>query len=117
MRYQRGFTLSGLIFWSFVLFFVLVLGMKVAPSAIEYFKISKDIKAVASASPPDATVSDVRKSFDKYAEVDHLDFKGNQLDISKEGGRIVIEFQYEKRIPLFYNVSLIIDYKGSTAGQ
>jgi hypothetical protein len=117
MRFQRGFTTSGLIFWGFILFFAVVLGMKIAPSAIEYFKINKDIKAVAAASPSDATVSDIRKSFDKYAEVDHLDFKGNQLDISKDGGRIVIEFQYEKRIHLFYNVSLVIDYKGSTAGQ
>ena len=33
------------------------------------------------------------------------------------GGRIVIEFAYEKRIPLFWNVSLLIDYKGSTAGS
>lgn len=117
MNYQRGFALSGLVFWGFVLVMVSVLGLKVAPSAIEYWKISKDIKAVAAASSADATVQDIRKAFDKYAEVDHLDFKGNQLDISKDGGRIVIEFQYEKRIHLFFNVSLLIDYRGSTAGQ
>ena len=35
---------------------------------------------------------------------------------SRRGGRIVIEFSYEKRIPLFWNVSLLIDYKGSSAG-
>ena len=117
MKYQRGFTLSGLIFWGFILIMVSVLGLKITPSAIEYFKITKDIKAVAAASPASATVQDIRKAFDKYAEVDHLDFKGNQLDISKDGGRILIEFQYEKRIHLFYNVSLIIDYRGSAAGQ
>lgn len=117
MKHQHGFALSGLIFWGFVLVMVSVLGIKIAPSAIDYLKISKDIKAVAAAASPDATVQDIRKAFDKYAEVDHLDFKGNQLDISKDGGRIVIEFQYEKRIHLFYNVSLIIDYRGSTAGQ
>lgn len=117
MKHQRGFALSGLVFWGFVLFMVSVLGIKIAPSAIEYLKISKDIKAVAAAVSPDATVPDIRKAFDKYAEVDHLDFKGNQLDISKDGGRIVIEFQYEKRIHLFHNVSLIIDYRGAAAGQ
>jgi hypothetical protein len=30
-------------------------------------------------------------------------------------GAVVIGFDYEKRIPLFANVSLVIDYKGSTA--
>ena len=106
MKFQRGFALS--FFFNIVYWYAHV---------IKSFKISKNIKTVASASPPDATVPDIRKAFDKYAEVDHLDFKGNQLDISKDGGRIVIEFQYEKRIHLFYNASLIIDYKGSTAGQ
>lgn len=39
------------------------------------------------------------------------------LEVTKDGGKIVIEFGYEKRIPLFWNVSLLIDYKGSTAGS
>ena len=45
-----------------------------------------------------------------------LELPSSQLEISKDGGRIVIEFSYEKRIPLFWNVSLLIDYKGSSAG-
>lgn len=115
MKYQRGVALSGLIFWGIVLVLVLVLGMKVTPSVIEYFKILKDSKATVAKMGPDSTVADVRKTFDRFAEVDHMEFKGNQLDVSKDGGKIVIEFAYEKRIPLFGNVSLLIDYKGSTA--
>ena len=117
MKYQRGVALSGLIFWGIVLVLVSVLAMRVLPTAIEYYKILKDSKAVVAQMAPDSTVADVRKSFDKFAEVDQLDFKSGQLDISKDGGKIVIEFSYEKRIPLFANVSLVIDYKGSTAGQ
>src|SRR5664279_3904903 len=116
MKNQRGVALSGLLFWSIVLILVAVLTMKVTPTFIEYQKILKDIKATAAKAGPDSTVADVRKSFDKFADVDALDFKSSQLDISKDGGRIVIEFAYEKRIPLFWNVSLVIDYKGSTAG-
>ena len=37
------------------------------------------------------------------------------IDITKEGGKIVASFDYDKRIPLFANVSLLINYKGSTA--
>ncbi len=118
MKYQRGVALSGLIFWSIVLVLVAVLGMKVAPTTMEYFKILKNSKTVVAQAGPDATVADIRQAFDKYADVDYItDFKSNQLDISKDNGKIVIEFAYEKRIPLFANVSLVIDYKGSTAGQ
>lgn len=116
MKNQRGVALSGLLFWSIVLVLVAVLGMKVLPTYIEYTKILKDAKATVGKSGPESTVADVRSTFDRFADIDALDFKSSQLDISKDGGRIVIEFAYEKRIPLFWNVSLLIDYKGSTAG-
>jgi len=115
MKYQRGVALSGLIFWAIVLVLVAVVGLKVTPTVIEYIKILKDSKAVVSKMGPDSTVADVRKSFDNFANIDQLAFSGNQLDVSKNNGKIVIEFAYEKRIPLFWNVSLLIEYKGSTA--
>lgn len=116
MKKQRGVALSGLLFWGIILVLVSVLGIKVAPTYIEYYKILKDAKATVAKAGPDSTVSDIRKSFDKFAEIDALDFPSNQLDVSKDSGQIVIEFAYEKRIHLFRNVSLVIDYKGSTAG-
>ena len=116
-KFQRGVALSGLIFWGIVLIMVAVLLMKVAPTALEYYKILKDSKAVVAQVGPAATVPEVRAAYNKYAEIDHLDFKADQLDISKEGNQIVISFAYEKRIPLFANVSLLINYQGSTAGQ
>jgi len=115
MKKQRGVALSGLLFWGIVLVLVSVLGMKVAPTYLEYYKTLKDAKATVAKAGPDSTVADIRKSFDKFADIDMLDFPSSQLDISKDGGRIVIEFAYEKRIHLFWNVSLVIDYKGSTA--
>jgi hypothetical protein len=116
MKYQRGVALGGLMFWSVVLIMLAVLTMKVAPTFIEYQKTVKDIKATAAKAGPESTVADIRKAYDKFVEVDMLELPSSQLEISKDGGRIVIEFSYEKRIPLFWNVSLLIDYKGSSAG-
>ena len=115
MKHQRGVALSGLIFWGVVITLVAVLGMTVVPTTVEYYKILKDIKATANKVGPDATVADVRKTFDNFANIDQLDFKPEQLDVSKDQGKIVIAFDYDKRIPLFGNVSLVINYKGSTA--
>lgn len=117
MKYQRGVALTGLIFWGIVFILVAVLGMKVAPSVIEYSKILKDVKATAAKVGPESTVADVRSTFDRFAEIDMLEFSGKELDISKDKGRIVIEFAYEKRIHLFWNVSLLIEYKGTSDGQ
>lgn len=115
MKYQRGVALSGLIFWGIVLVLVSALAMKVTPTVIEYLKIQKDAKATVAKMGPESTVADVRATFDKFADIDALAFKASELDISKERGTIVIEFAYERRIPLFRNVSLVIDYKGTTA--
>lgn len=115
MKNQRGVALSGLMFWGVIFIMLAVLGMRVAPSAIEFYKIKADTKAVVEQASPDATVADLRRAFSKFAEVDQLDFSPSQLEIYKERGQIVIAFAYEKRIPLFANVSLVIDYKGSTA--
>jgi hypothetical protein len=116
MKYQRGVALSGLMFWGVILIMLAVLGMKVVPSALEYYKLNKDIKAVVAQAAPEATVADLRRSFQKFAEIDQIDFPASQLDIFKDrNGRLVIAFAYEKRIPLFANVSLVIDYKGSSA--
>jgi hypothetical protein len=115
MRKQRGVALSGLLFWGVVLAVAALLGMKVFPTATEYFKLEKTLKAVINQVGDEATVSDVKKSYDRFAEIDGLEIPTDQLDISKDSGKIVISFDYDKRIPLFANVSLVINYKGSTA--
>lgn len=115
MKYQRGVALSGLIFWGIVIALVAIVGMKVVPTTVEYYKILKDAKASVNKVGPDATVAEVRKTFENFANIDSLDFKAEQLDISKDGGKIVASFDYDKKIPLFANVSLVINYKGSTA--
>ncbi|MCE1183956.1 MAG: DUF4845 domain-containing protein [Rhodocyclales bacterium] len=115
MNKQRGVALSGLLFWAVILSMVALLGMKVVPSYMEFFKIKKDAKATVAQSSPDATVADIRRTFDRFAQVDNLEFKASDLEISKDGGRIVIEFSYDKKVPLFANASLLIEYRGTTA--
>ena len=115
MKHQRGLALSQLIFWGIIIALAAVLGMKVVPTTIEYYKILKDAKASVNKVGPEATVADVRKTFDNFANIDSLEFDAKQLEITKENGRIIASFDYDKRIPLFANVSLLINYKGSTA--
>lgn len=116
-RTQRGVALSGLLIWGVIIGIVAVFGMKVAPEVIDYYKIRKGVQATAKQSTG-KTVPEIRTSFDKYAEVDHVKtLTGADLDITKQGNEVVISFDYERRIPLFANISLIIEFKGSSAGN
>jgi hypothetical protein len=110
-------ALSGLLSWGVVIAVVAMLGIRVAPEYLTYFKIVKAVKAVALNSSG-KTVPEIRASFAKYLEVEHVStITPADLDISKEGNDVVIAFAYESRIPLISNISLLIDFEGSTSGR
>lgn len=116
MNNQRGIALSGLLIWGIIIALVAVLGMKVGPEYLDYFKILKSVKSISTGAA-NQTVPEIRAAYDRYADVNYINtLKGTDLDISKENNSVVISFAYERRIPLFYNVSLVIDFEGSSKG-
>lgn len=114
--YQRGITLTGLIFGGFILLLVVILGIRVIPEVIEYAKLVSNIKAVAQdPSLKQAAPADIRKAFDRRATVDHTSaVKSQDLEISRNGNTLVISFGYRREISLVGPVSLAIDFEGSS---
>ena len=96
--------------------FVAIIGMKMVPAYIEYFTIKKAVTSITqSGELRSATVADVRKAYDRRANVDDITaVRPADLEITKDGNEVVIAFAYEKKIPLFYNVSVVIDFAAST---
>jgi hypothetical protein len=116
MKTQRGLGFAGVLVLLVGIVFFAILGMKLAPAYIEYFSVKKAVTGmIESGELRNATVGDVRKAFDRRAVVDDItSIEGKDLEISKDGNEIVLEFAYEKRIPIFYNISVLIDFKGSS---
>lgn len=118
MKRQRGVSLSGLMVGVVILIVIALLGMKVAPSVLEYFQIIKAIKAVTQdISLKDRTLTEVRVAYSRQMQVGNFSkVEPTDLEITKdESGSLVISFAYSDKIPLFANVSLLIDYEGSSA--
>ena len=110
---QSGVSLSGLLMTSVILAIVALFGMKVIPSVIEYFQIVKTVKSI-SADTKNQSVADVRRAYDRYAAIDNISsVRAQDLEVTKEGNDLVISFAYERRIPLFSNASLLLDFSGS----
>jgi hypothetical protein len=114
---QSGVTLSGMMITLIVLALVIVFGMRVVPEVIEYGKILSASKAVAQdPALKQASLSDVRKAYENRAIVDNIKtISAQDLQITKEGGNLVLSFAYTKRVPVAGPVSLLIDFEGSTA--
>ena len=112
LRAQRGLSLSGLIFLLAVAGALFVFGAKVFPTFVEYRAIKDVIVAAKSAG---GSVREMQVAFDKGADINGVTaINGKDLVISKETGDTEISFAYEKRIPIAGNVSLVIDYSGTT---
>jgi hypothetical protein len=114
---QRGLTLGGLIVWLFILVVAALLGMKLVPAYMEYGTARNAIQAIArerNASTP----AEVRRAFESRAAIDDINtVKGSDLEITKEGGEMVIGFAYRKEVPLFANVGVYLDFAASSRGR
>lgn len=107
---QRGFSLFGLIFWGSLLGIAFVLGSQVAPVVIEYQAIAK---ASRKAAREGNSVQEVRSLFDKAAQIDDIkSITGRDLEITKEGDRVVAAFAYSREIHLAGPAYLLLKFSG-----
>jgi hypothetical protein len=110
---QRGISFIGLVFVGGILAFAGVIGAQVAPTLIEYQAITKAAKKAAAEG---TTPQDVRAVFDKASAID--DFKavtGKDLNVEKQGDKVVVSFAYNKEIHLGGPAYLLLKYEGNTA--
>jgi uncharacterized protein DUF4845 len=107
---QRGVTLGGLVIGLFILIIVALVGFKVIPAYMEYGTAKNAIQAVAR-DRQGASVQEIRKAFDARAAIDDIKVvRAQDLEITKEGGDVVISFGYRKEVALFSNVGLYFDF-------
>ncbi|MDP1984007.1 MAG: DUF4845 domain-containing protein [Sulfuritalea sp.] len=116
MKFQRGLSLNGMVLIGVGLGAVALLAMKALPPWIEYGNAVKAIKGTAAdSSLKDASVAQVRAAFGKRADMDDVkSVTPADLDITKEGGELVISFAYQAKVPLFKNTSLVFDFEASS---
>lgn len=114
---QSGVSLIGVMVGGAVLAALLLVGLKLIPVISEYMGVKRSMVAVvAGANPQTATVSELRSAFTKRALVDDVTtVTASDLDITKEDGRIVMSIEYSRKVKLFGNVSLLVDFSASTA--
>ncbi|GGE72178.1 DUF4845 domain-containing protein [Massilia psychrophila] len=110
---ESGVSLSGLIFVLAAIGIAAVFALKVFPTFIEY-RAAKD--AIAAAKATGGTIREMQQSFLKNADINRIDaISGKDLVFTSDNGETDISFAYQKTIPMAGNVSLLIDYAGTTA--
>ncbi len=107
-----GFTLIGLLFWALLIGFVAYVAVRTTPAVNEYLTVLRAVQRVADSGP--ATVGEARADFDKQKDIEYAitSIGGKDLDITKEGGRVVVAFAYDREIPLYGPVYLLLKFQG-----
>ena len=113
-RQQAGLTFAGLLLYGVLVAAGVFVVMKLVPSVTEFQAVKATIRKVAQANP--ATVEDARRMFDRQRDVDPAiqSITGNDLTVTKEAGRVLINVKYEKELRLAGPVSLLIRYEASS---
>ena len=106
---QRGFSLLGLLIGGGLLAVVVIIGAQVLPSVVEYQTV---LKAANKASEGNS-VAQVRSLFDKAGAVDNISsISGKDIEVTKEGDKIVVSFAYEREFHLVGPAYLTLKYAG-----
>ena len=110
-RKQRGLTFIGLLFVGILVALAGVVVAQVIPTYIEYLAVQKAVKKSADGT----TVAEVRAIFDRAAQIDDIrTIAGKDLDIGKQGDRVVVRFAYDREIHLAGPAYLVMKYEGAS---
>ena len=113
VAFQRGFSTISAVVWMLFLGSVLYVFFKVLPAMNEHFTVRKAVRSIAASGP--ATPLEVQGAFDRQASVDGIvSLTSRDLEITREDGVLVISYAYDRKIPLFSGISILIRYDGTT---
>jgi hypothetical protein len=114
---QQGLTLISLVLVAALLGAALLVAFKCVPVVTEYLAIVRVIKAVAEEGDQGEVMGNLKRSFDRRAVIDDISsIRGSDLIIYKQAGKVIVQAQYERRVPLVANVSLVFEFNTSSSG-
>jgi hypothetical protein len=106
---QRGLSFVGLLMVAGLLAAAGVIIAEIVPTAIEYQGVLKAVNKAQEGT----SVAEVRGIFDKAAAVDNIkSISGKDIEVSKEGDKIVVSFAYQREIHLVGPGYLTLKYSG-----
>ena len=106
---QRGISFLGLLFVGGILAVSGVIAAQIVPTLIEWQAIHK----AAGKAREGNTVAEVRTIFDKAAAIDDIkSIEGKDLEVTKEGDKVVIHYAYQREIHLAGPAWLTLKYEG-----
>ncbi len=113
MRRQRGVTMIGWIFLLIPMAITLYAAIRVAPEYMNYFKVVTAMKETASQLKGDETLSPtaIRGALGKRFDTGYVDEPtAKDIDVARGADGWTMTADYEKTVPLFGNLHLLMAF-------
>ncbi|MFZ5522935.1 MAG: DUF4845 domain-containing protein [Pseudomonadota bacterium] len=113
---QRGLSFGGFIFGAFLLVIVSISLLKLIPAYIQNAQINSVFNEIVHDPSMDkASPREIRNAFDKRASIDDITaIKSDEIEIASDGGRLDLSASYSVKVPLFGNVSVLLEFNPSS---
>ena len=86
-----------------------VIAAQVFPTFLEYQSVVKAVNLAQAGN----SVPEIRATFDKSASIDNISsVTGKELEVTKEGDKVVVSFAYQREIHLAGPAWLTLKYSG-----
>jgi hypothetical protein len=107
----------SVIYWGAILGFVGLMAAKLMPAYLEWMSVRKILAAMEGAGETKGTVGEMRRSYEKRNAIENVtSVRGDDLEITKEGGEATITATWSVRIHMVYNINACLDFTASTSG-
>jgi hypothetical protein len=111
-RSQRGVTAIG---WLFLLAPVAVLvytTIRLVPIYLNYMRVAHSLSQIADESKGGpSTLAQLRLSLERHFDIEIIEHPGpRDVDVHREGDHWVMIADYEDLVPMFGNVSLLVQF-------
>jgi Domain of unknown function (DUF4845) len=113
---QRGISLMGTIITLAVLAFCGVMAAKLLPAYNEYWSVKKIFSTMDQGGMTKGSVREIRYAYEKLNGIEDVkSVRGEDLEISKEGGEAIVSATWSVRVPLVANINACVDFYATTA--
>ena len=113
MRKQRGVTMIGWIFLLIPVAVVLYAGIRVGPEYLNYYKVLTAMKETAKQLKSDEALTPtvIRAALEKRFDTGYIDEPDvKDIVITKGDAGWEMTAEYEKTVPMFGNLYLLVDF-------
>ncbi|WP_439107798.1 DUF4845 domain-containing protein [Congregibacter sp.] len=109
---QQGLGLLSMLIIATMVGFFVMSGIRIAPGLIEYQTIRELVlEATEDFDDDEDTIADIRRALAGSFNMNQIKSIGpRDVDITREDGKVMVNANYEDRIPLFWRIDAVVKY-------